>query len=92
MATYSKIVTVVDTDYLTEPDVVIPFVPKVIRACNMDGGDIAFVSMDGRTDAAALSEDMKSPSSVQKWTWQLATKVWLKTANAGVDVQIIAES
>ena len=92
MATYSKVVTVLDTDYLTDPDVVIPFVPKVIRACNMDGGDIAFVSMDGRTDAAALSADVKSPSSVQEWTWQLATRVWLKTSSANVDVQIIAES
>ena len=92
MATFSKVVTVTAAAYTTAPDVVIPFVPKVIRACNMDGGDIAFVSMDGMTDAMALSADVKSPSSVQQWNWQLATKVWLRTASASVDVQIIAES
>lgn len=92
MATYSKVVTVTATTYATAPDVVIPFVPKVIRACNMNAGDIAFVSMDGVTDSAALLNDVKSPSSVQQWTWQLATKVWLKTTSASVVVQIIAES
>lgn len=92
MATYSKVLTVSSATYGTAADVEIPFVPKVIRACNMDEAAVAFVSFDGVNDSAALVDDIKSPSSVQQWTWQLATKVWLRTAGAGVSVQIIAEA
>ena len=91
MATYSKVVTVSSTTYSTA-DVVIPFVPKRIRACNMDGGDLAFVSFDGRTDAGQMSDNILSPSSCQEWCWQLATLVWLRTNGSAVQVQIVAEA
>jgi len=91
MATFSKLVSVSATSYSTA-DAVIPFVPKRIRACNMDGGDVAFVSFDGITDAAAVSDNVLSPSSCQEWVSQLATKVWLRTNGSAVQVQIVAEA
>lgn len=92
MATYSKVVTVTASAYSTAPDLQIPYVPKVIRACNMNEGDVAYVSFDGVNDAAALLDDVKSPSSVMEWRWQLGQKVWLRSAGGSVDVQIIAEA
>lgn len=91
MANYSALVTVTATSYSTAPDVELPFVPKRIRVCNMDEGDLAFVSLDGRTDSVALLNDVKSPSSSHEWMWQISRKVWLKTAGASVLVQIVAE-
>ncbi len=91
MATYSKTVAVTAGTYAAA-DVTIPFVPKRIRACNMDGGDVAFVSFDGVTDAAALSENVLSPSSCQEWMNQLAVLVWLRTNGSAVQVQIVAEA
>jgi hypothetical protein len=91
MATYSKTVAVTAGTYAAV-DVTIPFVPKRIRACNMDGGDLAFVSFDGVTDAAALSENVLSPSSCQEWMNQLAVLVWLRTNGSAVQVQIVAEA
>lgn len=91
MATYSSTVAVSSGTYAAV-DVTIPFVPKRIRACNMDGGDVAFVSFDGVTDAASLSDNVLSPSSCQEWFSQLAVKVWLRTAGSAVQVQILAEA
>lgn len=92
MATMSIRLNVNNYDYETDPSVVIPFVPKVIRACNMDGVDLAFVSFDGTTDAAVLLNDVKSPSSVMEWRWQMGLKVWLRADSSPVLVQIIAEA
>lgn len=92
MATFSKVQTVSSTTYTTAPTAEIPFVPKVIRACNMDAGAIAYVSFDGVTDAAALVADVKSPSSVMEWRWQFGQKVWLRTAGGAVSVQVIVEA
>lgn len=92
MATYSKRITVTATSYSTAPDIELQFVPKVIRACNMDAGAIAVVSFDGMTDAAALVADVKSPSSVMEWRWQMGQKIWLKSLSGSVAVQIIVEA
>lgn len=92
MATFSKVVTVSSATYSTAPDMEIPFVPKVIRACNMNGAVVAVVSFDGMQDAAALVADVKSPSSVMEWHWQLGRKVWLRAVGGSVSVQIIAEA
>lgn len=90
MATFSKVVAAT-ASYATSPDVVIPFVPKVIRVCCMGTAAMPSVSFDGLTDAAVLLNDVKSPSSVMEWRWQMGQKVWIK-ASSTVDVQIIAES
>lgn len=92
MANYSKLVTVTATSYSTAPDVEIPFVPKRIRVMNMDEGDTALVSLDGRTDSVALLNDVKSPSSSHEWMWQISQKVWLRTNGASVLVQVVAEA
>lgn len=92
MANYSKLVTVTATTYSTAADVEIPFVPKRIRVMNMDEGDLAFVSLDGRLDDVALLNDVKSPSSSHEWMWQISRKVWLRTNGASVQVQIVAEA
>ncbi len=92
MANYSALVTVTATSYATDPDVEIPFVPKRIRVMNMDEGDLAAVSLDGRTDSVVLLNDVKSPSSSHEWIWQISRKVWLKTAGTSVQVQVVAES
>lgn len=91
MATYSKVISVAAASYATAPDVEIPFVPKVVRACCLTEAAMPYVSFDGVTDAAALKNDVKSPSSVMEWRWQMGQKVWLKAAGA-VSVQIIAEA
>lgn len=92
MATYSKMLTVSAGTYSTAPDLEIPFVPKVIRACCFGTATVPYVSFDGVTDAAALLNDVKSPSSVMEWRWQMGPKVWLRSHSGSVDVQIIAES
>jgi len=92
MATYSKMLTVSSGTYSTAADIELPFVPKVIRACNMNGAVVAVVSFDGMTDAAALVADVKSPSSVMEWHWQMGQKIWLRSISGSVVVQIIAES
>ena len=92
MANFSKVVSVAASSYATNPDVVIPFVPKRIRVMNMDEGDLAFVSLDGRLDDVALLNDVKSPSSSHEWMWQISRKVWLRTNGASVQVQIVAEA
>ena len=92
MANYSKLVTVTSATYSTAADVEIPFVPKRIRVMNMDEGDLAFVSLDGRLDDVALLNDVKSPSSSHEWMWQISRKVWLRTNGASVQVQIVAEA
>ncbi len=92
MANYSKLVTVSATSYSTAADVEIPFVPKRIRVMNMDEGDLAFVSLDGKLDDVALLNDVKSPSSSHEWMWQISRKVWLRTAGNAVQVQIVAEA
>ncbi len=92
MANYSKLVTVTSATYNTAADAEIPFVPKRIRVMNMDEGDLAFVSLDGRLDDVALLNDVKSPSSSHEWMWQISRKVWLRTNGASVQVQIVAEA
>lgn len=92
MANYSKLVTVSSATYSTAADVEIPFVPKRIRVMNMDEGDVGYVSLDGRVDAVALLNDVKSPSSSHEWMWQISQKVWLRTGGAAVQVQIVAEA
>ena len=92
MANFSAMVTVSVTSYNMAPDVVIPFVPKRIRVMNMDGGDVAYASLDGREDAVAVLNDVKSPSSSHEWMWQISQKVWLRTDGGAVLVQIVAEA
>ena len=92
MANFSKVVTVSATSYSTLPDVEIPFVPKRIRVMNMDEADVGYVSLDGRVDAVALLDDVKSPSSSHEWMWQISQKVWLRTAGNAVQVQVVAEA
>ncbi len=92
MANYSKVVSVAAGSYATNPDVVIPFVPKRIRVMNMDAAAMAYVSLDGHQDDVALLNDVKSPSSSHEWSWQICQKVWLRTGGAAVSVQIVAEA
>lgn len=93
MATFSQIETVSSANYSTAPDIVLPFPqPKRVRFCNMDGGDLACISFDGVNDAGTVSDDVKSPSSVQEWQWQFTSKIWLRTLGNPVSVQVVAES
>lgn len=92
MANFSKVVSVAAGSYATDPDVIIPFVPKRIRVMNMDAAALAYVSLDGHQDDVALLNDVKSPSSSHEWSWQICQKVWLRTGGAAVSVQIVAES
>lgn len=92
MATYSKVLTVTATSYPTAPAVEVPFEPKRVTVCSMDGADIAFVSFDGKTDAGALINNVQSPSSKQEWIWQYGRKVWLRTTSSTVKVQVIVEA
>lgn len=92
MATFSKRVYVSTPTYGTEPDMEIPFVPKVIRAAQLDDGDFAYVSFDGVTDACVLLNDVRSMSSLMEWRWQMGRKVWLRSGGGSVDMQIIAEA
>lgn len=93
MATYSKVQTVSSATYNTAPDIVVPFPQsKRIRFCNMDAAAVAYISFDGVTDAGAVLNNVQSPSSVQEWQWQFITKIWLRTAGAAVQVQVLVES
>ena len=92
MATYSKVVTISNATYNTAPDIHLPFPQaKRIRFCNMSGANVAFISFDGVTDAGAVLNDVKSPSSAQEWQWQFIEKIWLRAAGA-TQVQVIVES
>ena len=92
MATYSQVLTVTSATYSTAPDIVLPFPQaKRIRFCNMDAADVAYISFDGVTDAGAVLNDVKSPSSVQDWMWQFIQKIWLR-ADGATKVQIVVES
>lgn len=92
MATFSKVIPVSATSYSTAPDVEFPFQPKLVTAQNLDGGDVAYVSFDGVTDAAGLLNNPVAPASTHRWEWQYGTKVWLQSGGSPVLVQIIAES
>ena len=92
MATYSKVLTVSTDTYETAADIQLQFVPKVIRACCLSNSEMAYVSFDGVSDAAALLNDVKSPSSVMEWRWQMGQKIWLRTDGGSADVQIIVEA
>lgn len=92
MSTFSKVVNVSTTSYTTAPDVEFPFEPKIVTAQNLDGGDVAYVSFDGMTDAAGLLNNPLAPASVCRWEWQFGRKVWLQSGGSPVLVQIIAES
>lgn len=91
MATYSTTKTVSASTYQTAADIVLPFDPKRVIVCSMDGADTAYVSFDGKTDAGALINNVLSPSSKQEWRWQFGRKVWLRTTSVAVKVQVIAE-
>ena len=92
MAAYSTVLSVSATSYTTAPSVELPFEPKRVVVCSMDGADVAFVSFDGKTDAGALIDNVQSPSSKQGWDWQFGRKIWLKTTTSAVSVQVIVES
>jgi hypothetical protein len=92
MSTFSKVVNVTATSYATAPDIEFPFEPKLVTAQNLDGGDVAYVSFDGRTDAAGLLNNPLAPASTHRWEWQYNRKLWLQTGGSAVLVQIIAES
>lgn len=96
MAAFSKVLTVTSSTYsaLASPSVVVDSViqPKRIIAQNVDAADRVFVSFDGVNDHGMLLDNALSPMCQCEWIWQIATKVWLRTATGtATEVQVIAE-
>lgn len=96
MASFSKVLTVTAATYpaLAAPSVEIDSViqPKRIMVQNVDAADRVFVSFDGVNDHAMLLDNVLSPMCLQQWSWQIAQKVWLRTATGtATEVQVVAE-
>lgn len=93
MAAFSSVQSIATATYPSTPQVVINvFQPKRIVVQNVDAAAVVFVSFDGVNDHASLLNNPASTMSQQEWWFQMAQKVWLRTA-AGVatQVQVIAE-
>lgn len=93
MAAYSSVQSVATATYPSTPQVTISlFQPKRIMAQNFNAAAIVYVSFDGVNDHGALVADVKSPMCQQEWWFQMAQKVWLRTAGGvATQVQVIAE-
>lgn len=93
MAAYSSVQSIATATYPTAPQFSIDlFQPKRLVAQNVNAAAVVYISLDGVNDHAALVADVKSPMCQQQWDFQMAQKVWVRTA-AGVatQVQVIAE-
>ena len=92
MAVFSKMVTVSQTDYPGDPQIVLPFEPSSITAQFMGGESPVSISFGDKQDAAILLPDILSPGSFYDWTNQRwVSKIFLKV-DAGTSImQIIAE-
>lgn len=93
MAAYSSVQSVATVTYPSTAQVTIDlFQPKRIMAQNVNAAAIVYVSFDGVNDHGALAANILSPMCVQQWDFQMAQKVWLRTAGGvATQVQVIAE-
>jgi hypothetical protein len=96
MASFSKVLTVTAATYspLASPSVVIDSIiqPKRLVVQNVDAADRVYVSLDGVNDHGMLLDNVLSPMCQMEWIWQLAQKVWLRTATGtATEVQVISE-
>lgn len=93
MAAFSSVQSIATATYPSTPQVTINlFQPKRIAVQNVDAAAIVYVSFDGVNDHGALLNNVASIQSQQEWWFQMAQKVWLRTAGgAATQVQVIAE-
>lgn len=93
MAAYSSVQSVATATYPSTPQIEISlFQPKRIMAQNVNAAAIVYVSFDGVNDHGALLNNVASVQSQQEWWFQMAQKVWLRTAGGvATQVQVIAE-
>ena len=96
MAAFSQVLNVTAAVYTspTAPIVDITSIiqPKRVIVQNVSAADKVYVSFDGVNDHGMLLNNVLSPMCQGEWRWQLATKVWLRTATGTVtQVQVIAE-
>jgi hypothetical protein len=92
MAVYCKVVTISETDYPDDPQIVLPFEPSSITAQFMGGESPVSISFGDKQDAAILLPDILSPGSFYDWTNQRWVKnIFLKVDVGSSILQIIAE-
>lgn len=96
MANFSTVVTVASETYDITSTVKLPFTPKKLVVQNFNPNDpqaIAYVSLDGQTDAVAISSFPFGPAAFYKFEWTTGNQIWIRTdgGNPAI-IQVIAEA